>query len=31
VLPVGTLAGITGAFGGDAGIEVETREVAELP
>ncbi len=31
MLPVGTLAGITGAFGGDAGIEVETREVAELP
>lgn len=30
-LPVGTLAGITGAAGGDAGIEVETREVAELP
>jgi hypothetical protein len=31
VLPVETLARITGAFGGDAGIEVETREVAELP
>jgi Dolichyl-phosphate-mannose-protein mannosyltransferase len=31
VLPVGTLASITGAFGGDAGIEVETRQVAELP
>lgn len=30
-LPVGTLAGITGAFGGDAGVEVETREVAEIP
>ena len=30
-LPVQTLAGITGAAGGDAGIEVETREVAELP
>src|SRR5215212_6596992 len=31
VLPVGTLAGITGALGGDAGVEVETRQVAELP
>jgi hypothetical protein len=31
VFPVETLARITGAFGGDAGIEVETREVAELP
>src|SRR5918998_3758896 len=31
VLPVGTLAKVTGAFGGDAGIEVETRQVAELP
>jgi hypothetical protein len=31
VLPVETLARITGALGGDAGIEVETREVAELP
>ena len=30
-LPVQTLAGVTGAAGGDAGIEVETREVAELP
>jgi hypothetical protein len=31
VLPVGTLAKVTGALGGDAGIEVETRQVAELP
>jgi len=31
VLPVDTLARITGSLGGDAGIEVETREVAELP
>lgn len=31
VLPVEMLAGITGAVGGDAGVEVETREVAELP
>jgi hypothetical protein len=31
VLPVETLARITGALGGDAGIEVETQEVAELP
>ena len=31
VLPVETLAGITGTLGGDAGVEVETREVAELP
>jgi Dolichyl-phosphate-mannose-protein mannosyltransferase len=31
VLPVETLARITGSLGGDAGIEVETREVAELP
>ena len=31
VLPVETLVRITGAFGGDAGIEVETREIAELP
>ncbi|CAA9452526.1 MAG: hypothetical protein AVDCRST_MAG37-2515 [uncultured Rubrobacteraceae bacterium] len=31
VLPVETLAKITGAAGGDAGIEAETREVAELP
>jgi 4-amino-4-deoxy-L-arabinose transferase-like glycosyltransferase len=30
-LPVETLARITGAAGGDAGIEVETRQVAELP
>jgi hypothetical protein len=30
-LPVETLAGITGRLGGDAGIETETREVAELP
>jgi 4-amino-4-deoxy-L-arabinose transferase-like glycosyltransferase len=31
VLPVGTLASITGALGGDAGIQVETRQVAQLP
>ena len=31
VLPVDTLARITGDLGGDAGIEVETREVTELP
>ena len=31
VLPVATLARITGALGGDAKSEVETREVAELP
>ncbi len=31
VLPVETLAGITGAAGGDAGVELETREVAALP
>src|SRR5215217_6861348 len=31
VLPVGTLASVTGAFGGDAGVQVETRQVAELP
>ena len=31
VLPVGTLASITGAAGGDAGVQIETREVAELP
>jgi hypothetical protein len=31
VLPVETLARITGALGGDAGVEIETREVAELP
>ena len=30
-LPVGTLARITGAAGGDAGVQIETREVAELP
>ncbi len=30
-LPVDTLARVTGSLGGDAGIEVETREVAELP
>ena len=30
VLPVETLAKITGAAGGDAGIKTETREVAEL-
>lgn len=31
VLPVGTLASITGAAGGDAGIRQETRQVGELP
>ncbi len=31
VLPVDTLARITGAAGGDAGVQVETREVAQLP
>jgi hypothetical protein len=31
VLPVQTLARITGAAGGDAGVEVETREVGQLP
>src|SRR5215216_887310 len=31
VLPVETLAKITGGAGGDAGVEVETREVGELP
>jgi 4-amino-4-deoxy-L-arabinose transferase-like glycosyltransferase len=31
VLPVGTLAKVTGAFGVDAGVQVETRQVAELP
>src|ERR671921_1348745 len=31
VLPVGTLAKVTGAFGGDAGVQVETRQVAQLP
>lgn len=30
-LPVGTLAAITGAAGGDGGLETETREVDELP
>jgi 4-amino-4-deoxy-L-arabinose transferase-like glycosyltransferase len=30
-LPVETLAKITGGAGGDAGVEVETREVGELP
>src|SRR5215211_3029081 len=30
-LPVETLAKITGAAGGDAGVEVETREVGQLP
>jgi hypothetical protein len=31
VLPVETLARITGAAGGDAGVQVETREVGQLP
>jgi hypothetical protein len=31
MLPVETLAKITGAAGGDAGVEVETREVGQLP
>jgi len=31
MLPVETLAGITGSAGGDAGVEIETREVAALP
>jgi hypothetical protein len=31
VLPVGTLASITGAAGGDAGVQIETREVGQLP
>ena len=31
VLPVGTLARITGALGGEVGVAVETREVAQLP
>jgi hypothetical protein len=31
VLPVETLAKITGAAGGDAGVQVETREVGQLP
>jgi hypothetical protein len=31
VLPVQTLARVTGAAGGDAGVEVETREVGQLP
>lgn len=30
-LPVETLARITGAAGGDAGVQIETREVAKLP
>ncbi|MBA2534239.1 MAG: glycosyltransferase family 39 protein, partial [Rubrobacter sp.] len=30
-LPVDTLARITGAAGGDAGIQIETRKVAKLP
>jgi len=30
-LPVETLAKITGAVGGDAGVQVETREVGQLP
>jgi hypothetical protein len=31
VLPVDALARITGAAGGDAGVQVETREVGQLP
>jgi hypothetical protein len=31
VLPVDTLARITGAAGGDGGVQIETRQVAELP
>src|ERR671917_899054 len=31
VLPVETLARITGAAGGDAGVQLETREVGQLP
>jgi 4-amino-4-deoxy-L-arabinose transferase-like glycosyltransferase len=31
VLPVGTLAKVTGALGGDAGVQVEMRQVAQLP
>ena len=31
VLPVETLAKVTGTLGGDTGIQVETRQVAELP
>jgi Dolichyl-phosphate-mannose-protein mannosyltransferase len=31
VLPVETLARITGAAGGDAGVQIETREVGQLP
>jgi len=31
VLPVETLARITGAAGGDAGVQIETRKVAQLP
>jgi hypothetical protein len=30
-LPVDTLARITGAAGGDGGVQIETRQVAELP
>jgi hypothetical protein len=30
-LPVGTLASITGAVGGDAGVKQETRQVGQLP
>ena len=31
VLPVETLARVTGSAGGDAGVQVETREVGQLP
>ena len=31
VFPVETLAKITGAAGGDAGVQIETREVSQLP
>lgn len=31
VLPVGTLASITGAVGGDAGVKQENRQVGQLP
>ena len=30
-LPAETLAGITGAAGGNAGVQIETRKVAQLP
>jgi hypothetical protein len=30
-LPVGTLASVTGAAGGDAGVKQETRQVGQLP